>query len=48
MKPVRELTPDQHALGRLIAADPAACAALNNVARITREWRMKKAREANG
>ena len=37
----RALTADKHALGRLIAADPAACAALNNVARVIREAKRK-------
>ena len=47
MKPARGLTPEQHALGRLIAADPDACAALNRVASIVREIRARIAREAN-
>ncbi len=41
MKKMHELTPEQNAWGRCIAADPEAVAALNNAARVIREIRMK-------
>lgn len=42
MKLMHELTPEQHAHGRAIAADPAACAALNNLSRLLRSIRSKR------
>jgi hypothetical protein len=36
------LTPEQHAHGRAIAADPSAVAALNNLARVIRDIRLKR------
>ena len=38
----KKLTPQNQALGRLIAADPEACAALNEVYRILRAFRMQR------
>lgn len=46
MKAMRELTPEQHAIGRAIAADPAACAALNNLSRLLRSIRSRRSANA--
>lgn len=37
-----DLSAAQKAHGQLLAADPAACAALNEVARLLRAWRMSR------
>lgn len=42
MKSSKQLTPGQKAHGQLLAADPAACAVLNDLARILRVWRMQR------